>query len=60
MISRRRFLALLTSFSTVFIAPLPVHGKTSEVTALEENSDLYLYKGWVLRADDPIDNEIGL
>ena len=59
MISRRQFLIYLTAFSAVFSTLRTVHGKPREFTALSETPDLYLYTGWVLRVDDPVNNRIG-
>jgi len=59
MISRRQFLVFLTAFPSVFSTLCTAHGKTSEFSALPESPDLYLYNGWVLRVDDPVDTQTG-
>jgi len=59
MISRRQFLMYLTAISAIFSTLRTVHGKPHEIAVLSETPDLYLYKGWVLRVDDPVDHGIG-
>ncbi|HEB86587.1 MAG TPA: hypothetical protein ENI68_06185 [Gammaproteobacteria bacterium] len=59
MISRRQFLAFLTSCATIFSTQRTAYGNTNEIAAPLKARGLYLHNGWVLRTDDPVDNRTG-
>jgi len=58
MTSRRQFLIFLATAPAMPGALPSARGQPADFVPLQENPDLYLHNGWVLRIDDPVDNRI--
>ena len=57
MISRRKFIQTFASCITILTAGNIMGETQNNIDELKDNNNVYMYNGWIIRADDLISEE---